>query len=220
MIMKGMKRISFVLILVLPVFAMMAFAQEHRFSVGVNFMTPIGQNGVHDRGPYNWIYYDSQSNYNEYWEAGIEGTYTLPVYRCLEFQPSLSLSYARHHNFNLKTDGGSGYYVRGRLNQMNLDLCVPVSVRLKLAKSSVDIGTGPVLGTYLFQKQKIYNADDVARSEDNLTKRFRFYWRFYARYNFLQNRMFAKLAYDLGVSHYVRDADLRNQMVLGVGMNF
>ena len=149
-----MKRISFVLIFVLPVFAMMAFAQEHRFSVGVNFMTPIGQNGVHDRGQYNWIYYDSQSNYNEYWEAGIEGTYTLPVYRCLEFQPSLSLSYARHHNFNLKTDGGSGYYVRGRLNQMNLDLCVPVSVRLKLAKSSVDIGAGPVLGTYLFQKQK------------------------------------------------------------------
>lgn len=224
-----MKKLLICIVLWMLALPVLAGLPCRKFSAGINYTSPVGSVGPailwnHIPG----LHYNHLESYNRYWGVGLEVSYRLPIYRMFQFNPSLSVGYSRHHEFETVTVGGWNPWgdkepkpndIHGNMDQLELDVCLPVGMKLNFPHSSIDVGTGPVFGSYLYQKNKSY-CDGFSKTEKNITKRFRSYWRFYARYNFLNERIYAKVSFDIGISHYLTNLDLRNQMVFGVGMNF
>ena len=219
-----MRKIIVILLLGLLVLPVVASEPQRRFSAGISYTMPVGSNDalrhqtiLQPDVAMGQIY--CPGNYNIYWGVGLEASYALPVYGLLQFQPSVSFDYSRHHGFYTPVDGVASEY-EGRLTEIGFDVCIPLAVRLDFDRTSLEIGTGPTFGTYFYQKNKAITNHAFTETMRNVTRRFQSYWRFYAKYNFFNERLYAKVSYDCGMSHYFKNLDLRNQMVFGVGMNF
>ncbi len=168
------------------------------------------------------------------WDIGVEGAYRLPMSSKFLFHPSLSLAYRYYGDIKEKLffDGPSpapsvakGY---GEMNEFRTDLTLPVGFIVPFKHTVLEFETGPRFGWYLYQKLKDIDCDLNSERKfvrtwlysSNLYRRFSAQWRFSATCNFLSNRLYAKVAFDLTMSHPVSGVRGRNVLSGGVGVNF
>ncbi len=165
------------------------------------------------------------------WDIGVEGAYRLPMSSKFLFHPSISLLYRHYGDIFGKITfiGGSvGPIVGiGEINELRTDVTIPIGLFIPLKQTVLEFETGPRLGWYLYQKLKdvSYKSGEDGFEKawsytSNCYRRFSAQWRFSATCNFLSNRLYAKVAFDLTMSHPVSGVRGRNVLSGGFGVNF
>ncbi len=165
------------------------------------------------------------------WDIGVEGAYRLPMSSKFLFHPSISLSYRHYGDIFGKITfiGGSvGPIVGiGEINEFRTDVTIPIGLFIPLKQTVLEFETGPRFGWYLYQKLKdvSYKSGEDGFEKawsytSNCYRRFSAQWRFSATCNFLSNRLYAKVAFDLTMSHPVSGVRGRNVLSGGFGVNF
>ena len=234
-----MKKIAVIFFLLLA-FTLSAEEKSKHFSAGIHFITAVGQNSVSPSAKANVPGYDTELlnvyKYNEYNGVGIEFAYRLPLFSIFQIQPSANLAYTRHGRMNFYKmfpyDGAPPQTGTpdGKYHEFSFGICLPVGVRIPIKKTSLEVGTGPLLGAYIYQEgwqTQGWNPDiEVRTNYYNVTRRFRAFWRFYCKYNFLNDYLYAKVSFDIGMNHYLKSQyeqpaiRQRNQLTFGIGVNF
>ncbi len=191
-----------------------------RWSVGVTAGGNVGP-GENITKRWSEMHLDGRIDPMKGWDIGVEGAYRVPMSSKFLFHPSLSLAYRHYGNIDewyvLDSFPTSSSPVTGsgKIDEFRVDVTLPVGFSVPLKQTVLEFETGPRLGWYLHQSLKCLHGD-----MDNLYRRFSAQWRFSATCNFLSNRLYAKVAFDLTMSHPVSGVRGRNVLSGGVGLNF
>ena len=204
-----------------------------RWSVGITAGGNVGPGDNITKQSMPYYTTDARIDPLKGWDIGVECAYRLLMSSKFLFHPSLSLAYRHYGDIEeeLFFDGPSpapsvakGY---GEMNEFRTDITLPVGFIVPLKQTVLEIETGPRFGWYLHQKLKDIDCEPVKhefvrtwRYSSNLYRRFSAQWRFSATCNFLSNRLYAKVAFDLTMSHPVSGVRGRNVLSGGVGLNF
>lgn len=215
------KHVSLIFSFIFTVLVMPVMAQniQRNISAGVNIYGGVGgydkdKSLIQTSEPYKYLHY---------WGTEIEGSYRLKLYRALQFRPALSIYYERHDGLKMAFNGPGGtQYGESHINEWGMHVVAPVGLSFKAPSGSLEIETGPVFGLYF--KQRPTKGEGMV-DKDDIFKRYKWHWRFGARYNFIGGRFYAKMAFDLAMSNYChtpfgekcRD---RNVLSGGIGVNF
>ncbi len=215
------KHVSLIFSFIFTVLVMPVMAQniQRNISAGVNIYGGVGE---YDKGK-SLIQTSEPYKYLHYWGADIEGSYRLKLYRALQFRPALSIYYERHDGLKMSLNGpGETQYGDSHINEWGMQVAAPIGLSFNVPSGSLEIETGPVFGFYFKQHP---TKGEWMIDEDDIFKRYKWRWRFGARYNFIGGRFYAKMAFDLAMSNYCYSSSgekCRDRNVLsgGIGVNF
>lgn len=204
-------------------------AMPSRWSVGITAGGNIGPGENISHG--NAAYDNGRIDPMKGWDIGVEGAYRLPMSSKFLFHPSISFSYRHYGDIygRVLFDGGSMKPIEGtgEINEFRTDITLPLGFSVRLKQTVLEFETGPRLGWYLHQKLKDVSSESGDNGFEkawcyttNRYRRFSAQWRFSATCNFLSNRLYAKVAFDMTMTHPVSGIRGRNILSGTLGVNF